>query len=166
MTGESDIAGFYRNRSIFITGATGFMGKVLVEKLLRCCPGIKNVYILMRPKRDNDVRTRLEELINTTVSVAFYVSWMGGQHSIRLLKFESKITKFRMLMNDSLGNTVGNHLCNTQSGRIAHFPIPGVNLGAPCVPNSPTTLGTVNPTTTRSLQQIYRSSALRTRYRV
>ncbi|XP_065574521.1 putative fatty acyl-CoA reductase CG5065 isoform X2 [Artemia franciscana] len=67
MTGESDIAGFYRNRSIFITGATGFMGKVLVEKLLRCCPGIKNVYILMRPKRGNDVRTRLEELINTTI---------------------------------------------------------------------------------------------------
>jgi len=63
----SDIPGFYRDRSIFITGATGFMGKVLVEKLLRCCPGIKFIYLLMRPKRGRDVRTRLEELIKTKV---------------------------------------------------------------------------------------------------
>ena len=64
----SDIPGFYRDRSIFITGATGFMGKVLVEKLLRCCPGIKFIYLLMRPKRGRDVRTRLEELIKTKVT--------------------------------------------------------------------------------------------------
>ena len=64
----ADIVGFYRERSVFITGATGFMGKVLVEKLLRSCPGIKNIYLLMRPKSGNDVRTRLEELINTKVT--------------------------------------------------------------------------------------------------
>jgi len=67
----SDIPGFYRDRSIFITGATGFMGKVLVEKLLRCCPGIKTIYLLMRPKRGRDVRTRLEELIKTKVANRF-----------------------------------------------------------------------------------------------
>lgn len=66
---NSDIAGFYRDRSIFITGATGFMGKVLVEKLLRCCPGVKTLYLLMRPKAGNDIRTRLEELVSTKVFV-------------------------------------------------------------------------------------------------
>lgn len=65
----SDIANFYRGRSVFITGATGFMGKVLVEKLLRSCPGITNIYCLMRPKKGNDVKTRLEELLNTTVRI-------------------------------------------------------------------------------------------------
>ena len=64
---NSDIVGFYRDRSIFITGATGFMGKVLVEKLLRCCPGVKTLYLLMRPKAGNDIRTRLEELVSTKV---------------------------------------------------------------------------------------------------
>lgn len=64
----SDIASFYRGRSILITGGTGLMGKVLVEKLLRACPGIENIYLLMRPKKGNDVNTRLMELINTTVS--------------------------------------------------------------------------------------------------
>lgn len=66
---ESAIAEFYRGRQILITGATGFMGKVLVEKLLRSCPDIETIYLLMRPKRGNDVRSRLQELLNATVSI-------------------------------------------------------------------------------------------------
>ena len=67
---DSGIDNFYRGRSIFITGATGFMGKVLVEKLLRSCPGIKNIYVLMRPKEENvDTKKRLEELVNTRVII-------------------------------------------------------------------------------------------------
>uniref|UniRef100_A0ABD2WB33 Fatty acyl-CoA reductase n=1 Tax=Trichogramma kaykai TaxID=54128 RepID=A0ABD2WB33_9HYME len=62
--GYVSVKDFYRDRSIFITGGTGFMGKVLVEKLLRSCPGIKNIYLLMRPKRGQDVQQRLQELLN------------------------------------------------------------------------------------------------------
>ena len=82
---NSDIVGFYQDRSLFITGATGFMGKVLVEKLLRCCPGIKNIYLLMRPKAGNDIRTRLEEMINTKVSVSFKAS--GDQLFLLAMNF-------------------------------------------------------------------------------
>lgn len=57
------IAEFYKDKCVLITGATGFMGKVLVEKLLRSCPGLKTVYLLMRPKGTSDIRTRLEELL-------------------------------------------------------------------------------------------------------
>ncbi|TGZ53773.1 Fatty acyl-CoA reductase, partial [Temnothorax longispinosus] len=55
---------FYSDRSIFITGATGFVGKILVEKLLRSCPDIKNIYLLMRPKKGHNVQERLQELLN------------------------------------------------------------------------------------------------------
>ncbi|PBC32174.1 putative fatty acyl-CoA reductase CG5065 [Apis cerana] len=60
----TSVRDFYKDRSIFITGGTGFMGKVLVEKLLRSCPGIKNIYILMRPKKSQDIQQRLQKLLD------------------------------------------------------------------------------------------------------
>ncbi|XP_055635584.1 putative fatty acyl-CoA reductase CG5065 [Toxorhynchites rutilus septentrionalis] len=57
------VAEFYHGRSIFITGGTGFMGKVLIEKLLRSCPGIKNIFVLIRPKRGQDITTRLTQIL-------------------------------------------------------------------------------------------------------
>ncbi len=43
-TETSGIAEFFKRKSIFITGATGFIGKQLVEKLVRSCPGRKMIF--------------------------------------------------------------------------------------------------------------------------
>jgi fatty acyl-CoA reductase len=67
MSATYDIPGFFKGRCVFITGGTGFMGKVLVEKLLRSCPDIDTVYLLMRPKKGNDIKARHEELIRCQV---------------------------------------------------------------------------------------------------
>ena len=69
VTLDSEIAQFYDGASVFITGATGFMGKVLVEKLLRSCPGVKKIYLLLRSKRGVDPRERIEQLLNCQVSL-------------------------------------------------------------------------------------------------
>lgn len=53
---------FYNDQDIFITGGSGFIGKVLIEKLLRSCPGIKTIYILMRPKKGKDITERLKAI--------------------------------------------------------------------------------------------------------
>lgn len=69
MTAEtSEIANFYANKSIFITGATGFLGKALLEKLLRSCPDLKKIYILVRHKKGNTPEQRINELINSPVN--------------------------------------------------------------------------------------------------
>lgn len=65
---DGEVANFYKDRCVLITGATGFMGKVLVEKLLRSCPDLGTIYLLMRPKGGQDVRARLDELLNSKVS--------------------------------------------------------------------------------------------------
>ncbi|XP_043271784.1 putative fatty acyl-CoA reductase CG5065 [Venturia canescens] len=57
---ESQIQKFYAGKSIFLTGSTGFMGKVLVEKYLRSCPDIKRLYVLIRPKRGSSFEERMK----------------------------------------------------------------------------------------------------------
>ncbi|KAK6633634.1 hypothetical protein RUM44_004241 [Polyplax serrata] len=61
MADNSPIKDFYKNKNIFITGSTGFLGIALLEKILRSCD-VGTVYLLMRPKRGKDVNERLEEL--------------------------------------------------------------------------------------------------------
>lgn len=67
----TSIADFYAGRTLFLTGATGFMGKVLLEKLLRSCPAIHRIYVLIRPKRGCSVPSRLSEVLETKVSIIF-----------------------------------------------------------------------------------------------
>lgn len=47
-----------------------FMGKVLTEKLLRDCPDIKEMYLLMRTKRGIEPEQRRDDYVNHMVSVA------------------------------------------------------------------------------------------------
>ena len=60
----SPIQSFYNGQSIFVTGGTGFMGKLLIEKLLRECPGISCIYLLIRPKKGKDMHQRVEEIFD------------------------------------------------------------------------------------------------------
>lgn len=54
---------FYADQEIFVTGASGFLGKVLVEKLLRSCGDLRKIYILLRPKKGKAIEERLRDLI-------------------------------------------------------------------------------------------------------
>lgn len=58
----SDVLNFYRGTNVLITGATGFMGKVLLEKLLRSCQDINMIYILVRPKMGKSHVRRFYEI--------------------------------------------------------------------------------------------------------
>ena len=65
---KSAIKTFFDGQCIFITGGTGFLGKVLIEKLLRSCQGIDKIYVLIRPSRTKNVESRLRDLINSQVT--------------------------------------------------------------------------------------------------
>lgn len=64
---QSEILEYYRNKSVFLTGGTGFLGQVLVEKLLRI--GVKNVYFLIRSKRSESAMERLTKTFNGPVRI-------------------------------------------------------------------------------------------------
>jgi len=59
---------FYAGQSIFLTGATGFLGKVFIEKVLRCCPNVSEILLLIRPKRNLSIENRLKNILNLPVS--------------------------------------------------------------------------------------------------
>ena len=46
---------------------SGFVGKILVEKLLRSCPDVKGIYLLMRPKRGRSGKQRISDLTDSCV---------------------------------------------------------------------------------------------------
>ena len=55
-------------KCVFVTGGSGFMGKVLLEKLLRSCPDIACIYVLLRPKKGVQIQERLKAIVKTPVS--------------------------------------------------------------------------------------------------
>ena len=65
--GWPTVAEFYSHKDVFITGATGFMGKCLVEKLLRSVPDIGRLFVLVRPKRGKPIKERIDSMLRYKV---------------------------------------------------------------------------------------------------
>ncbi|XP_047507024.1 putative fatty acyl-CoA reductase CG5065 isoform X1 [Pieris napi] len=58
------VADYYAGKSVFVTGATGFVGKVFIERLLSNCKDIENVFVLIRPKHGADTGKRLQKIFD------------------------------------------------------------------------------------------------------
>jgi len=50
----SKIRDFYQGKTIFLTGATGFLGKAVLEKILRSLPDCRRIYLLIRSRLGKD----------------------------------------------------------------------------------------------------------------
>ncbi|XP_063912829.1 fatty acyl-CoA reductase wat-like [Zophobas morio] len=58
----SQIQEFYKNQTVFITGTTGLLGKLVLRKLLTSCEP-KKIYLLIRQHKDKSPEERLEILL-------------------------------------------------------------------------------------------------------
>nr|ART33386.1 male sterility protein 2 [Lycium barbarum] len=62
------ITKFLRGKAFLITGATGFLGKVLIEKILRTAPDVNKIFILIKAKNKQVAMQRLKnEILNADI---------------------------------------------------------------------------------------------------
>ncbi|XP_045457876.1 fatty acyl-CoA reductase wat-like, partial [Melitaea cinxia] len=62
LSGDSEVQKFYDGSVVFITGGSGFVGKHLIEKLIRTT-NVKKIYVLLRAKKGKNIQERLEQIL-------------------------------------------------------------------------------------------------------
>lgn len=62
MSTTPSIRAFYAGSTVLVTGGNGFLGKAIIEKLLRTCTDIKSIYTLLRDKKGVSCEDRFAEL--------------------------------------------------------------------------------------------------------
>ncbi len=46
---------FYKDKTILISGCTGYLGKIVLEKIIRTCRDYRACYVLIRDKRGTSI---------------------------------------------------------------------------------------------------------------
>ncbi|CAD7088168.1 unnamed protein product [Hermetia illucens] len=64
---NTTIADFFKDKNIFITGGTGFLGTVLIEGLLSVTPDIGTIYVLVRAKHGFDAEERISRMLQKAI---------------------------------------------------------------------------------------------------
>lgn len=101
---QGSIREFFKDKTIFITGGSGFMGKVLVEKLLYSCSDVKEIFLLMRPKRGKSGEQRVQEFAQVPVFHRI-VKEMPDQFK-KIIPVYGDITSERLGLSDEQYNRV------------------------------------------------------------
>jgi len=68
-----ELKDFYVGRSVLVTGGTGFVGKVVIEKLLRSVPGLKAIYAIVRTKKNQSPEERMNKILDLDVSTILLI---------------------------------------------------------------------------------------------
>jgi len=90
---SSTIGDFYEGKNVLVFGSTTFPGKVLLEKLLRSCPNIDNIYCPIQiPKKLSNSMTHPHSPIDTFAEI--YATKLFDRVRRINSKFQEKIIPF------------------------------------------------------------------------
>eukprot|EP00253_Pinus_taeda_P018958 PITA_18958 len=78
-----NILGFLSEKNILVTGSTGFLGKIFIEKILRSQPGIGRIFVLLRA---NDAESAKMRFINEVLKLELF-SRLREQHGDNFERF-------------------------------------------------------------------------------
>ncbi|KAJ8956296.1 hypothetical protein NQ318_015032 [Aromia moschata] len=99
MAEVSKVQEFYKDRNVFITGGTGFMGKILIEKLLRSTE-VSTLYVLVREKKGKNVHTRIDELFDDVIFDALRKECPKFKHRVEAISGDCSVTGLGLSISD------------------------------------------------------------------
>ncbi len=68
MSGKSlGVREFFRGKNVFISGATGFLGKVVLHKVLTTVPDVGDIRVLIRAKNGASPEERLKHILGSVI---------------------------------------------------------------------------------------------------
>ncbi|XP_011501165.1 PREDICTED: fatty acyl-CoA reductase 1 [Ceratosolen solmsi marchali] len=92
---KSEIAKYYKGLNVFITGGTDLLGKCLLEKLLRSCPQIETMYLLVKTNDGENFQNKCKKFYENNIFDIL------RKHNSNLI---NKVNFFKGdLMQDNLG---------------------------------------------------------------
>ena len=65
ISAELSVAAAFSGAQVLITGATGYVGSLVLEQLLRVCSDVSRVLVLVRPKQGRSPVERLRRLLGS-----------------------------------------------------------------------------------------------------
>ncbi|KAJ9699472.1 hypothetical protein PVL29_008186 [Vitis rotundifolia] len=92
------IVQFLENKSILVTGATGFLAKIFVERILRIQPNVKKLFLLLRA---GDTKSATQRLHNEVI----------GKELFRVLR-EKRASDWNSFVSDKLTPVAGDISCD------------------------------------------------------
>ena len=100
LANDTPMRDFYRNKTIFLTGATGFLGQILVEKLLRC--EAKVIYVLARNKRGTSAKERLREMYSGALFSVLLKEDANYMDLVRVIEGDTREMNVGISINDQI----------------------------------------------------------------
>ncbi|CAH1977794.1 unnamed protein product [Acanthoscelides obtectus] len=96
---ETEIQKFYKGCNVFITGGTGFLGKIMIEKLLRSTE-INTLYLLIREKKGKNALTRIDELFDDEIFDTLKKERPKFKHQIQIISGDCAIAGLGVSIKD------------------------------------------------------------------
>ncbi|VAH96080.1 unnamed protein product [Triticum turgidum subsp. durum] len=110
------VAGCFRGKTILVTGSTGFLGKLMIEKILRVQPDVKKLYLLVRAP---DVASADQRILTQFVLVSRLQ--VLGKDLFNTLREKHGLAGFQKLIKEKivpLTGDVGSHNFRLDNSRV------------------------------------------------
>lgn len=102
-----DIRSGFSNRVLFVTGGSGFVGKVLLFKILKEAPDVQRIYLLMRGKKSRRLKKYLNPQERLDMEVLSSPCFDPLRQSLGDAKWQNLCSKISAIPGDIMQDHVG-----------------------------------------------------------